>query len=184
MAIDGRDAPKNGTPITNGGKGRKQCTERAVHLHRVKTVRRQQGVSLRTAARQLGFNIRDVRRQEDEANDLRLSELYNWQAALGVPLLDLLVDPGTSLSRPVLERARMVRLMKTALTIQQRPATPQVRRLTQMLVEQLIEIMPELAEVSPWHSVGQRRTLDEFGRISEHRLPDDFFQSPSVESLD
>jgi hypothetical protein len=138
---------------------------------------------LRTAARQLGFNVRDVRRQEDEANDLRLSELYNWQAALGVPLVDLLVEPGTPLSRPVMERARMVRLMKTALTIRQRSATPQIRRLSQMLVEQLIEIMPELADVAPWHSVGQRRSLDEVGRVAEQRLPDDFFQSPSVDSI-
>jgi hypothetical protein len=32
--------------------------------------------------------------------------------------------------------------------------------------------MPELKEVSPWHSVGQRRSLDEMGRIAENPLGD------------
>jgi hypothetical protein len=35
--------------------------------------------------------------------------------------------------------------------------------------------MPELKDVSPWHSVGQRRTQHELGRIAEHPLPDTFF---------
>ena len=41
-----------------------------------------------------------------------------------------------------------------------------VQRMAENLVEQLIELMPELAEVSPWHSVGQRRSLEELGRIA------------------
>ena len=40
------------------------------------------------------------------------------------------------------------------------------------LVEQLLELMPELKEVSPWHSVGQRRSLDEMGRIAEMQIGD------------
>ena len=44
-----------------------------------------------------------------------------------------------------------------------------------MLVGQLIDLMPELAEVSAWHSVGQRRTQDELGRIAEQSLPDSVF---------
>jgi hypothetical protein len=30
--------------------------------------------------------------------------------------------------------------------------------------------MPELKEVGPWHSVGQRRTLDEVGRIASNPI--------------
>ena len=41
------------------------------------------------------------------------------------------------------------------------------------LIQQLQELMPELAEVSPWHSVGQRRSLDEVGRIAEQPISDD-----------
>ena len=55
----------------------------ARRLHRVRTVRRQQNMSLRTAARQLGSNIRETRKQEDETADLRLSELYADGALAG-----------------------------------------------------------------------------------------------------
>jgi hypothetical protein len=33
--------------------------------------------------------------------------------------------------------------------------------------------MPELEHVSPWHEVGQRRGLDEYGVVVDRRLADD-----------
>ena len=36
-----------------------------------------------------------------------------------------------------------------------------MRRLVQMLLEQLVEIMPELADIGPWHAVGQRRGIED-----------------------
>lgn len=141
-------------------------------LHRIATVRRQQRLSLRSAARRMGSDIPTARRQEQETADLRLSELYRWQEMLDVPLSDLLVEPATPLSLPVMERARLLRLMKTATSILQRAESEPIRRMAQNLVEQLIEIMPELEDVSPWHAVGQRRSLDEYGRIAEFPIPD------------
>ena len=47
--------------------------------------------------------------------------------------------------------------------------------MAQMMVEQLVEVMPELKEVSPWHQFGQRRSLDEFGRVMERTISDDSF---------
>ena len=47
--------------------------------------------------------------------------------------------------------------------------------MAQVLVDQLIEVMPELEDVSPWHQFGQRRSLDEYGRAVERRLSDDVF---------
>jgi len=41
-----------------------------------------------------------------------------------------------------------------------------------------IEIMPELKDVSPWHVVGQRRRLDEYGRAAERSVPDSIFYEP------
>ena len=120
-----------------------------------------------------------VRMQEDETNDLRISDLLRWQQVLGVPLQDLLVDPGTSLSTPVMERARLVRLMKTAAAIKENAESVGVQRLAEMLIQQLVEVMPELGEVSAWHSVGQRRSLEEYGRIVERRISDDFFNKYS-----
>jgi len=51
-----------------------------------------------------------------------------------------------------------------------------------MLAEQLIEVMPELRGVGPWHSVGQRRSLDEWGRIAEQTLPDDVLHTLPLDS--
>ena len=144
-------------------------------LNRIAEVRREQGVSLRSAARQLGTDVTTVRQQERPDADLRLSELLKWQQALDVPLIDLLEEPVSPLSRPVMERARMIRLMKTAAAIQEQSDRSGVQRLAKMLVDQLVEIMPELAEVNAWHSVGQRRSLNECGRIVERCIRDDFF---------
>ena len=146
-------------------------------VHRVAEVRRQQGVSLRTVARHLKKDLATIRNQEKETTDLRLTELSEWQRVLDVPLVDLLVDSGSPLSRPVMERARLVRVMKTAASIAEKSDSVELDRLARMLIDQLVEMMPELSEVSPWHSVGQRRSLDEVGRIVERRLRDDFFHT-------
>ena len=139
-------------------------------LHRINTVRRQQNVSLRSVARRMGSDMATVRAQDRETTDMSLSDLYRWQSALEVPVSDLLVDPDTPLSRPVMERAALVKLMKTALALRDQTDTLPVHRLSQTLIEQLIAIMPELEHVTPWHSVGQRRGLDEVGRIAEQPI--------------
>jgi transcriptional regulator with XRE-family HTH domain len=141
-------------------------------LHRIQEVRRLQGMSLRTAARQLGTDIRSIRAQEQETTDLRLSDVYKWQQALDVPVSELLVDENEPLSRPVRERGAMLKIMKTARSIVESAENGPSRRMAENLVEQLLELMPELKEVSPWHSVGQRRSLDEMGRIAEQPLGD------------
>lgn len=146
-------------------------------LHRISEVRRQQGVSLRAAARRMGKEVSRLKVQERETTDLHLSDLYQWQQALDVPVTDLLVEQQAPLSRPVMERAQMVRLMKTASALLEQSQSVATRRMAQMLVEQLVEIMPELAEVSPWHTVGQRRSLDEYGRAFDRRVSDELIQS-------
>jgi hypothetical protein len=119
--------------------------------------------------------MQEVRAQEQPNSDLTLSQLLRWQTVLEVPLADLLVDSSGPLSAPVSQRARMLRLMKTAMALQEASHEPPVQRLASMLISQLVELMPELKEVSAWHSVGQRRTQDEMGRIVERTIPDNFF---------
>jgi transcriptional regulator with XRE-family HTH domain len=153
------------------------CSTRSVGqpgqaLHRIQEVRRLQGMSLRTAARQLGTDIRSIRAQEQATTDLRLSDVYNWQRALDVPVAELLVDESESLSRPVRERAAMLKIMKSARSLVEASHPGPAKRMAENLVEQLLDLMPELKEVSPWHSVGQRRSLDEMGRIAEQPLGD------------
>jgi len=144
-------------------------------LQRLAAVRRQQGLSRSTVARRLNIEIEQVRQQESESSDLPLSMMYAWQKVLEVPIAELLVEAGDALSSPVLERSQLVRLMKTALAISEQTKQESVRRMVQTMVGQLVEIMPELANVSAWHAVGKRRRLSELGVAAQRRLPDKFF---------
>jgi len=147
-------------------------------LHRIKQVRCQQGMSLRSAARRTQMDVSEIRRLEKETSDVTLSTLYRFQRALEVPVASLLVDQDDPLSEPVQRRAQLVRVMKTAAALQEKAEDAPIQRLATMLIEQLIEIMPELKDVSPWHTVGQRRSLDEYGRIAEQPVSDDWFFNP------
>lgn len=121
-------------------------------LHRVGEVRQAQGVSRRAAARRLGIEPRQLDEMEQPATDLPLSVIYACQEMLQVPLEDLLVESEEPLSRPVMERAQMLKLMKTAVTIRNRAKSKPVRHLAEMLVEQLLAIMPDMTDVGPWSS--------------------------------
>jgi hypothetical protein len=125
---------------------------------------------LTSHARRLGVDVTQVKSQEDASADMLLSTLYRWQEALEVPVAELLVESNDPLSGPVLRRAQMIRLMKTARTIIERAQQVSIRRMAQTLIEQLLEVMPELATVNPWHAVGQRRTRAELGQAAHRRL--------------
>ncbi len=153
-----------GVPETGiGGDVVVKITAAKRALHRLEEVRRQQGVSRRTLARRLKTDVNVIKLESHRESDLPLSRLYQWQQILEVPIADLLVESEEPLSAPVLRRAQLVRLMKTASAILERSQQVSVRRMAQVLVDQLIEVMPELAEVSPWHAVGQRRPRSDVG---------------------
>jgi transcriptional regulator with XRE-family HTH domain len=159
--------------------GCRQVGRRPAPLHRIAEVRQRQGVTLRNVARRLGMSLPTVRRQEQPDCDLRLSDLQRWQEVLEVPVAELLVEGEGQLSGPVLERSRMVKLMKTAAAIRERTDGQPVGRMVGMLIEQILEIMPELADVTPWHTVGQRRTLDDVGRTGRMLVSEDIFRRTS-----
>lgn len=159
-----------------GAAGRSGAARPAQTLHRIGHVRRQQGVTLRNVARRLGMAMAVVRRQEQADCDLRLSDLHRWQQVLEVPVAELLVEGDGQLSGPVLERSRMVKLMKTAAALRERTAGTPAGRMVEMLVEQILEIMPELSDVTPWHTVGQRRTLGDLGRTGRSPISEDLFR--------
>jgi hypothetical protein len=120
-----------------------------------------------------------ARRQEQPDSDLRITDLHRWQEVLEVPVAELLVEGDGQLSGPVLERSRMVKLMKTAAAIRERTEGQPVGRMVTMLIEQILEIMPELSDVTPWHTVGQRRTLDDIGRAGRMLVPEEVFRRPA-----
>jgi transcriptional regulator with XRE-family HTH domain len=150
--------------------------ECALPLHRLGEARQQEHISRRTVARHLGITIEDVRRQECKTTDVPLSVLHKWAEVLGLPVVELVKEPRDSLSTPLVNRARLVRVMKTAMALLERNGDPQTQRLAQTMVDQLIEIMPELRGVSAWHAVGKRRSLDELGIAAERRLSDRVFR--------
>jgi transcriptional regulator with XRE-family HTH domain len=143
--------------------------------HRLATVRRLQGISRRTIARRMNVDVVVVRQQEEETTDLPLSVLYEWHRALEVPIAELLVESEDSISQPLLQRAQLVRLMKTAVAIQEQADNDATREMTQRLIDQLVEVMPELQGISAWHAVGKRRRLDELGIAATRTLSDDVF---------
>jgi transcriptional regulator with XRE-family HTH domain len=144
-------------------------------MQRLEAVRRQQGISRRTVARRLNVDVEQVRQQECETADLPLSALYAWQQALEVPVAELLIEAGEGLASPILERSQLVRLMKTVLAISEQARQESIRRMAQTMASQLIEIMPELANVGPWHTVGKRRRLNELGVAAQRRFADEVF---------
>lgn len=148
-------------------------------LQKLSEARRRQGLSVRCVAQRLGRTVSEVRAQEDEHADLLVSELYRWQAALEVPVEELLEEPDDTLSPRVLTRARLLKVMKTAIAIRRQARSEAERRLARLLIEQLLEIMPELKEVSGWPAVGHRRRADETGRIAENPISEDWLHEAS-----
>lgn len=150
-----------------------------VGLQKLGEARRRQGLSVRCIAQRLGRTVTEVRAQEHEHADILVSELYRWQQALEVPICELLSEPDDSLSPRVLMRAQLLKVMKTAMAIRRQARSESERRLGRLLSDQLLEIMPELKEVSGWPAVGHRRRADELGRIGENPIPDDWLHEAS-----
>jgi transcriptional regulator with XRE-family HTH domain len=161
------------TPAAGQERSRQQ-------LQRLAVVRRQEGVSRRTIARRLGIGVREVRAQEQESADLLLSTLYRWKEVLNVPISDLLEEDVGELSTPIMFRAKLLLVMRTAATILERTRNPATHRMAQFMAEQLIEIMPELKDTIPWPSVGKRRRHHELGRAARLRLPADLMRDLDV----
>jgi transcriptional regulator with XRE-family HTH domain len=148
---------------------------RQKQFHKISEVRQRQGVTLRNVARRLGIEMAVIRKQEQADCDLRVSDLLKWQKVLDVPLAELLEDSEDQLSGPILVRSRMVKLMKTAAALREQVGIGTSNQLVTQLIGQILEMMPELEDITPWHTVGQRRTIDDVGRTARETMPDDLF---------
>lgn len=145
-------------------------------LHRLGEARRQEDISRRTVARHLGITVGEVIRQECETTDLPLSMLHKWAKVLDQPVAELVQQTGYSLSMPLFNRSHMALVMRTAMTILEQTRDPRTKRLAQTMVDQLIEIMPELRGVAAWQTVGKPRRRDELGIAAERRLSDEVYR--------
>ena len=153
--------------------------ESVLPLHRLGEARRQENVSLGSVARHLGITIQDVKRQERTTTDLPLSVLRKWAKVLGLPVTELIREPDDSRSTPLVNRASLVRVMKTAMALLERAGNSRTKWLAETMVDQLIEIMPELRGITAWHSEGKRRRLDELGMAAERCFSDELFRNVS-----
>ena len=140
--------------------------------HRIAEVRQSQNLSIACAAKRLGVETVEAKRQEKPETDLTLSQLYKWQEILDVPLEELLPEHDDMLESPIQIRAKLVRIMKTVRSIMEQSGSEEnvVRHLSQTLFDQLVEIMPELKEVTAWPSIGQAREFKDYGQAVYRRF--------------
>lgn len=147
--------------------------------HRIAQVRESQAVTLRTISRRSGVPVRILRQQEQPHTDLKLSELMIWAKALEVPLAELLAEPDDSLCATIAQRAQMVRLMKTVEAMRAHASAGSLRRISDVLRQQLLEIMPELDDVTAWPKEGSRRPHGSVGRIAMQPIATARIDAPS-----
>ena len=140
-------------------------------VNRIAIVRQQQEMSLRSVARHTGVDVRTLRKQEKPTANLTLTELTNWANALDVPVKDLIDVPDQGLASPIQQRAQLIRVMKSAVSIQENADCESMQAFADTLVSQLIELMPELDGISAWPTYGQRRGSEEVGRTAEQYMP-------------
>ena len=156
-------------PVSNSCDDLKQKKQK-VPLHRIAEVRKAQGISLANIARHLNVEVAAARLQENPFNDLSLSRLYQWRELLDVPIAELLVDPDELFNNPLHFRAALVRVMKTVRSILEKTHEHSTRFLAQTLFDQLVEIMPELQEITAWPSIGQAREFKDYGQALYRRF--------------
>ncbi len=146
--------------VTGSGPKVPKDTASEKSLHRLREIRKQQDISIRSLSRRMNVTASEVRVQEDPQFDLRLSGLYRWQQALGVPAAELLVEPGNGLSEPIQLRARLLRMMKTIATILDQPQSDRTTHLIANLKNDILEVMPEVEDVDRWHGSSSDRSGD------------------------
>jgi hypothetical protein len=152
-----------------------RIVESGAKWHRIAEVMEQERVSPRAAALRMNLTQSQVQAEANPASDLRISDLYRWQAALEVPLAEMLREPGNELSPQVRFRSSLLKIMRTVRSLQDHTDGGRTRNLVMTLAGQLLELMPELKHVSAWPVFGQRRRSEEMGAIADKRVSDDFF---------
>ena len=133
-------------------------------LHRLAAARRQRHVSRQHLADGLHVDLETLRELEQAQSDFPLSLLYRCQEVLNVPLHELLVDAPDSSALPPAARAKMADWLRTVAMILKQAKQPAVCRLAHNLVNQMVELMPELKDLAAQYEAGNEQLLDSHGR--------------------
>ncbi|HJN66272.1 MAG: helix-turn-helix domain-containing protein [Pirellulales bacterium] len=147
-------------------------------LHRIREIRAQHDVSLRSLARKMHVPVREIRAQEDPTCDLPLTAVYRWQKALNVPAAEILVEPDDRLSTPVNIRARLLRMMKTVVTILEKDQPERTRNLLENLRTDILAVMPEVAHIDHWHGSGGPKGSDDIAAAVLRQISDELLRDP------
>jgi len=148
-------------------------------LHRIADVRASQAVTLRTISRRCGVPVRQLKAEEQGRCELTLSDLQRWAEALDVPVAELLSEPADSLTASVAQRAQLVRLMKTVEALRAHAESRAMRGIADRLRNQLLEIMPELDDVTAWPREAPRNVRGFSGRVIEYPFSFDSLEAGS-----
>ena len=132
-------------------------------LHRIREVRRREGVSVRTLAGRLKISGAMVKKLENPTTDIRLSDLYLVAETLKVPVAELICDSEHDTVQVL--RALLVRVAVATNTLLGKCTTDSQRRLAEHIQAVVSEEIPA-AECGTLPEVGQRRGPDELGRVA------------------
>lgn len=133
-------------------------------LHRIREVMRRQEVTNRTLARHLGVGEAVARLLSVSSHDLTISQLVTIAKCLDCPPAELLVDSASD--ELVKMRAMVLRLARITNTIIAQAPTASVKALGESLRNMILDVMPQAAGTGELMAVGQRRSLDDLGRIA------------------
>jgi transcriptional regulator with XRE-family HTH domain len=147
-------------------------------LHRIQQICTQQDISIRSLGKRMNLTASEVRRQQEPSCDLRLSSLYRWQRALNVPAAELLMESGDGLSAPIHLRARLLRMMKTIVTILAEPQPDRTANLIQNLKTDILAVMPEVENVDRWHGSGCGRGEHDLAAAVLRQIDDALLMDP------
>ena len=146
----------SGAPIVvTGGAKQPQSRKSEKRFHQIEQVRINQEMSIQTCARKLGISVQEARRQERPTTDLTISQLMAWKEVLDVPLSELVGPFEDELQNPIRNRAKLLKVMKSAKYIHQHTRESRIRTMAENQIDQILEIVPEFETVSPWPEVGQ-----------------------------
>ncbi len=134
-------------------------------IHRLREVRTNEGVSIRTMTARTGLPASVLRGQEEQP-DISLADFLVWQQALGVPFEELIDPKVEQVADHIRVRAGLIRVMKSVKTlVEQGGLSKRQTTMVENVIHQLNEIMPELSDVDGWPQYGARRGLADLSRI-------------------
>ena len=166
----------------SGSRRTSQTWNPPKQLHRIAAVMEQEGITPRVLASRLNTTATTIIKQACPTYDMPLSELYQWQAALRVPVTELLEESGDDFPCHILLRTQLLKLMRFVRSLQEQSTDDSVQTIALQMSEMLIAMMPELKETPAWPSVGQRRTTDELGAVANNVFPAHIFPSAFEET--